>query len=72
MLLLLGVYFFVVLQVGFTQSGFPVSEADGSVSVCIAISGAVLERNITVILSTQDNTAVCKFFLCVQAAIDYE
>ena len=52
---------FVVVQVGFTQSAFPVSEADGSVSVCTAVSGAVLDRNITVLLSTQDNTATCKF-----------
>jgi len=45
------------------QSTFPLSEADGSVSVCIAVSGAVLDRNITVILSTQDNTAICKFVI---------
>ena len=49
-----------MVQVGFTQSGFPVSEADGSVSVCTDISGAVLDRNVTVLLSTQDNLAVCK------------
>ena len=42
------------------QSAFSVNEADGSVSVCTAVSGAVLDRNITVLLSTQDLTATCK------------
>jgi len=61
---------FVVVQVGFTQSAFPVSETDGSVSVCTAISGVVLDRNVTVLLSTQDNTATCKFVcFCVQSDI---
>ena len=54
------VFTFVVVQVGFMQSAFSVNEADGSVSVCTAVSGAVLDRNITVLLSTQDLTATCK------------
>jgi len=54
------VFTFVVVQVGFMQSAFSVTEADGSVSVCTAVSGAVLDRNITVLLSTQDLIATCK------------
>lgn len=52
---------FVAVQVGFTQSAFPASEADGSVSVCTAISGADLDRTIIITLLTQDSTAICKF-----------
>ena len=59
--IIVWISFFAVVQVGFPQSTFPVSEADGSVSVCTAISGAVLDRNVTILLSTQDNTAICKF-----------
>ena len=58
-------FLFVVVQVGFTQSTFPVSEADGSVTMCTGISGAVLDRNVTVLLSTRDNTAICKFVFVV-------
>jgi len=36
------------------------SEAVGLVSVCVNISGTVLDRNITVLLSTEDNTAICE------------
>ena len=59
----------VVVQIGFTQSAFPVSETDGQVSVCTAISGAVLDRNIMVLLSTQDNTANCNEPSCIAWAI---
>jgi len=45
-----------VVQVEFAQSAFTVAEADGSVSVCINISGAVLARMVTALLSTQDIT----------------
>jgi len=52
--------FVTVVQVGFEQSSYVVSEADGSASVCVNISGAILSRNVTVLLSTQDNSAVCE------------
>ena len=59
------IFLFAVVQVSFTQSAFTVSEADGSVSVCTAISGAVLDRNVSIQLSTGDNTAICKFVFVV-------
>lgn len=37
------------------------NEAVGLISVCVNVSGAVLDRNITVFLSTENNTAVCEF-----------
>jgi len=46
--------------VGFAESAYAVTEADGLVSVCVTISGAVLNRNISVLLSTEDSTAVCE------------
>ena len=56
----LTISFVTVVQVGFEQSSYIVSEADGSASVCVNISGAILNRNVTVLLSTQDNSAVCE------------
>jgi len=38
---------------------FVASEADGSVSVCVNISGP-LDQNVTVLLSTEDNSAIGK------------
>lgn len=38
---------------------FVASEADGSVSVCINISGP-LDQDVTVLLSTEDNSAIGK------------
>ena len=49
------------VQVGFVQSVFVVNEANGPIFVCIEIFGADLNRSVTVLLSTQDNTAICKF-----------
>ena len=49
------------VQVGFVQSFFVVNEANGPIFVCIEIFGADLNRSVTVLLSTQDNTAICKF-----------
>ena len=49
-----------MVQVGFAQSSYTLSEADGLVSVCVNISGAVLDRNVSVLLSTEDDTAVCE------------
>jgi len=45
-------------MVGFVPP-FMASEADGSVSVCVNISG-LLVGSATVLLSTEDNTAVCE------------
>ena len=50
-----------VVNVGFSAPSFTASEANGSVSVCMNIFGAVLARSVTVSLSTQDNTAFCEF-----------
>jgi len=49
-----------VVTVGFEQSSNIVREAEGLLSVCVNISGAILNRNITVLLSTEDDTAVCE------------
>ena len=50
-----------VVQVGFGQSIYLVNEAQGSVAVCVVIFGATLDRNVTVLLSTQNGTAICEF-----------
>ena len=44
------------VEVGFAESNYTVRENNGSVSVCIDISG-LIERNITVLLSTMDDEA---------------
>ena len=44
------------MEVGFVESSYTVNESSGSVSVCIDISG-LIERNITVLLSTMDDEA---------------
>ena len=51
------------MDVEFAQPSYTVGENDGSVSVCIDISGAVLERNVTVFLSTDGFDAICKLLL---------
>ena len=56
---------YTVVDVGFAQPSYTVGENDGSVSVCINISGAVLERNVTVFLSTGNFDATCELFLCL-------
>ena len=45
------------VEVEFAEASYTVRESSGSVSVCINISGAVLERNATVLLSTMDDEA---------------
>ena len=54
---------YTVVDVEFAQPSYTVGENDGSVSVCINISGAVLERNVTVFLSTEGFDATCKLLL---------
>ena len=49
-----------MVQIEFVQSAFTAAEAAGSVSVCITVTGAILDRDVTVLLSTQDNTAMCE------------
>ena len=56
---------YTVVDVEFAQPSYTVGENDGSVSVCIDISGAVLERNVTVFLSTEGFDATCKLLLNV-------
>ena len=48
------------VDVGFAEPSYTVRENSGSVSVCVNISGAVLERNITVLLSTWGDEATCE------------
>ena len=48
------------VDVGFAEPSYTVRENSGSVSVCVNISGAVLERDITVLLSTRDDDATCE------------
>ena len=45
------------VEVEFAETSYTVRESNGSMSVCIDISGAVLERNVTVLLSTMDDEA---------------
>ena len=45
------------MEVEFAETSYTVMESNGSLSVCINISGAVLERNVTVLLSTMDDEA---------------
>ena len=45
------------MEVEFAETSYTVRESNGSLSVCINISGAVLERNVTVLLSTMDDEA---------------
>ena len=45
------------VEVEFAETSYTVRESSGSVSVCVNISGSVLERNITVLLSTMDDEA---------------
>ena len=54
-------YFFTVVQVGFAQTMYTVNEP-GPVSVCINVSGAVLDRNVSVSVSTTltNDTASCE------------
>ena len=54
-----------MVDVEFAQPSYTVGENDGSVSVCINISGAVLERNVTVFLSTGGFDATCELTLCL-------
>ena len=49
-----------MVQVEFVQSALTVSEADGSVSVCVNVSGASLDRDVTVYVSIDDGTAMCE------------
>ena len=60
-----------VVNVGFSAPSFTASEANGSVSVCMNIFGAVLARSVTVLLSTQDDTAFCEFVF-VSKLLGYE
>ena len=62
MYLLLPTVIFTGILDGFALP-FVASEAVGLVSVCVNISGTVLDRNITVLLSTEKNTATCEFFI---------
>ena len=45
------------VEVEFAETSYTVRESNESVSVCIDISGADLERNVTVLLSTMDDEA---------------
>ena len=46
-----------MVQVGFVQAAYTAMETDGQVLVCINISGAVLDRTVTVFVSTTSETA---------------
>lgn len=61
LLLLRFLWPLAVVQVGFAQPSFTASESLGSVSVCINIFGATLASSVTVLLSTQDDTAIGEF-----------
>ena len=56
---------YTVVDVEFAQPSYTVGENDGSVSVCIDISGADLERNVTVFLSTEGFDATCELLFGV-------
>jgi len=48
------------VEVRFQQTVYSVMESDGIVEVCVELSG-VLERDVTISLSTSDGSAVGKF-----------
>ena len=54
-----------MVQVGFVQAMHTVMESDGQVFVCINISGAVLDRSVTVFVSTTNDTASREPLLCL-------
>ena len=62
---------FTVVQVGFVQATYTVMESDGQVSVCIDISGAILDRTVIVFASTTNETASCEWFLCLRWLIPF-
>ena len=49
-----------VANVSLAQTLYEVDEEDGNATVCAELIGGVLEREITVYLSTEDYTAVGK------------
>ena len=51
------------------QEIYSVNETDGAVMVCAMLTEGVLERNVTVYLSTSDGSAVCKH--SVHAELQY-
>ena len=55
-----------MVQVGFVQAMHTVMESDGQVFVCINISGAVLDRSVTVFVSTANDTASRESLLCIR------
>ena len=71
MYLLLPTVIFTGILVGFALP-FLASEAVGLVSVCVNISGTVVDRDITVLLSTENNTATCEFFFVFKLLSLYE
>ena len=71
MYLLLPTVIFTGILVGFVLP-FLASEAVGLVSVCVNISGTVVDRDITVLLSTENNTATCEFFFVFKLLSLYE
>ena len=56
--------FFAAVEVSFEEVAYTVNEAAGSLSVCVEITG-LLERNITVNISTANGEALGKYFLNV-------
>ena len=54
-----------MVQVGFVQATYTAMETDGHVLVCINISGAVLDRTVTVFVSTANETASRESLLCL-------
>ena len=61
-------YFFILLPVpavvGFSERSYTVSESEGTATVTVEIlEGTVADEDITVQFSTQDSTALRRFFL---------
>ena len=55
-----------MVQVGFVQATYTAMETDGQFLVCINISGAVLDRTVTVFVSTANDTASRESLLCIR------
>ena len=53
--------FFAAITIGFNNNSYSVNECDNHIEIEVVIEGS-LQRNVTVLLSTSDLTAVGKVF----------
>ena len=49
-----------MVKIGFSSTAYTVSEGSGSVSVTVSVQNEVLDRDVTVTLSTVNGSAMCE------------